>query len=898
MSKNHKTPGFADWLLKIFCREDYREEVRGDLQEVFDWRVEKQGLFIARFRYCLDTLSAIRFYRPVAEGQQRSHGLLLSFFKSAFRNFRRHWGYASLNLLGLGLCIAMALLIMQHVSDESNYDRFSQAESIYRVENDYVRFGETIYESAMTFSGVAPAMLKEIPEVDEAARLYNIEEDWGGANILSTRLDDEKTYRESATYFADKAITGLFDLNLLAGTNKLDEPNTMLITAELARKYFGSTEAAVGETLHLNTVRLSRELIVTGVIELPDFNMQVDLSALVSYPTLYTLENGLEYFDNNWGNYSFLTYIKLKEGVAPQAIEDKMAGLSLRYKQGYNEKDESGNYLRVNTYTLSPIADIHLQSQYQNEVGKTGDYVSVQVLTMIAVFILVIAWVNYVNLSTARALDRAKEVGLRKVFGAQKRELVAQFFTEAFLLNSMGLLMGLLIVVLVQPAYNVFIGKELSMVSISRMEYGITGGLVFLGGTLISGLYPAFVISRYRSVDVFKGKVKSGRGTAGLSLRRSLVIFQLLITSLLIIGTYAISEQLDFMHGRDLGFDKQRVLVLESPTVRNSANREERSAGIRLFKEQVRSIAGVEAVGTSTEIPGKGILRGIAISPVAHDEDKMRAVERVLVDDYFLSILNVNFLAGQNFEPGRTYGTVPLVLNESAAEDLGFSDPQMAIGQIIYEFNREPREVIGVIADYHHESLNRVKDPMYFVRNDAFDAYYAIRLKTGDVTEVVAQVEEAFTEIFPGNPPGYFFLDSFFDGQYRQDELNGRVFAVFALMAVLVACLGLYGLSAFAAMQRAKEVGVRKVLGASIADLFVLFFKEVFVLVLLAFVIGLPLSYFGVDQWLSGFAYRMEIGWVLFALPLLIVVLVTVLATAQQIIRVSVMNPVKSLRYE
>lgn len=898
MPANHKTPGFANWLLKVFCREDYREEVQGDLQEVFDWRVQKRGLFIARIRYGFDALSAIRFYRPVQKDTGSSAGLLVSFFKSAFRNFRRHWGYASLNLFGLGLCIAMALLIMQHVSDEMNYDHFDQSESMYRVENDYVRFGETIYESAMTFSGVAPAMLKEIPEVEKAARLYNIAGDWGGANILTSLADETKFYQEPAAYFADKTITDLFDLQLVAGTNELEEPNTILITRETATKYFGNAEAAVGQVLRLSNVRFSRELLVTGVMELPGFNMQVDITALVSYSTLYTLQDGQGHYDNNWGNYSFLTYVKLIEGASPRGIEAKMAEVTLKYKSGYTEKDENGSYLRVNSYFLTPVQDVHLYSAYQNEVGETGDHVSVRVLMIIAIFILIIAWVNYVNLSTARAIDREKEVGLRKVFGALRKELIGQFFTEALLLNLMSLLLALLIVLIVQPTYNSFIEKELSLFSIDWLKYGLGAVLVFLGGTTSSGLYPAFVISRYRSVEVFKGKVKSGRAMAGLSLRRGLVVFQLLITSVLIIGTFTISKQLDFMHGRDLGFNKERVLILKSPTVRGSAAGQDRSADIRLFKDRVRAIAGIEAIGTATEIPGRGILRGIAISPVAQDETRMRAVERVVVDDHFLDILNVNFLAGQNFDPDREYGTTPLVLNESAVADLGFSDPQAAIGQVIYEFNREPREVIGVIADYHHESLNRAKDPMYFVRNGAFDAYYAIRLSTERVTDLVGEVEEAFAEIFPGNPPEYFFLDDFFDGQYGQDERNARVFGVFALMAILVACLGLYGLSSFAAMQRTKEVGVRKVLGASVANLFLLLFKEVFLLVVIGFLIALPLGYFGVDSWLSNFAYRMDIGAMLFVLPLLAVLFITLLATAQQIIRVSVMNPVKSLRYE
>lgn len=377
MSMNHKTPGFANWLLKVFCREDYREEVQGDLQEVFDWRVQQQGLFIARLRHCVDVISTIRFYHPVQENRSSSGGLLFSFFKSAMRNFRRHWGYASLNLFGLGLCIAMVLLIMQHVSDELNYDHFNQSDAMYRVENDYVRFGETIYESAMTFSGVAPAMLKELPEVENAARLYNIAGNWGGANILTSLADETKFYQEQSAYFADKAITDLFDLELLAGSNKLQEPNTLLITAEMANEYFGSVEAAVGQVLRLSNVRFSRELVVTGVIGLPDFNMQVEIKALISYPTLYTLQGGQEQYDNNWGNYSFLTYIKLREGASPRSIEEKMKAVSLKYKSGYTEKDEQGNYLRTNAYFLTPVKDVHLYSVYQNEVGETGDHVSV-----------------------------------------------------------------------------------------------------------------------------------------------------------------------------------------------------------------------------------------------------------------------------------------------------------------------------------------------------------------------------------------------------------------------------------------------------------------------------------------------------------------------------------------
>lgn len=893
---NHKTPGFGDWLLKIFCRKDYREEVQGDLQEVFDWRVQKNGWFIARFRYCLDAISAMRFYRPVQGNSSSLAGLLLSFFKSAVRNFRRHWVYASLNLFGLTSCIAIAILIVQHVSDELNYDRFSQAKTMYRVENDYVRFGETIYESAMTFSGVAPAMLRELPEVVEAGRLYNIAEDWGGANILTSSSDPSTFYQEPATYFADASVISLFDLEIVAGSNQMDQPNTVLITADCAGKFFGNPEQAVGKVLQLSNVRFSKDLRVAGVIRLPDFNMQVDITALVSYPTLYALEDGQGHYDNNWGNYSFLTYVKLKPETDPRQIEEKMSAVTLKYKSSYKEKDANGNYLRVNSYTLSPVRDVHLMSEYQNEVGQTGDATAIQALVVITIFILIVAWVNYVNLSTARSLDRAKEVGLRKVLGAARNELIGQFFTEALLLNVVALSLAAGIVLLIQPAYNGFIEKELSLNSINWQEYGLIGFLVFAAGVILSGFYPALIISRYRPVNVLKGKLKSG--SSGISLRRGLVAFQLLVTSVLIIGTFSIREQLNFMHNRDLGFTKNQVLILKSPTVRAGADLSQRTADIGLFKEQVSAISGVQSVGTTTEIPGQGILRGIAISSVAKSEAHMKAIERVLVDDHFLDILGVDFVAGANFEEGRVYGTTPIILNRSATLKLGFAGPQDALGKIIYEFNEQPREVVGVIEDYHHESLNRPKDPMYFVRNTVFDTYYAIGLESGDVTDIVSGVEAAFANVFPGNPPAYFFLDSFFDGQYHQDELNARVFGVFALMAVVVACLGLYGLSAFAAMQRTKEVGVRKVLGASVPDLFVLLFKEVFLLVLIGFLIALPLGYFGVDGWLSGFAYRMEMNLWLFVLPLAAVLGITLLATAGQIIKVAITNPIESLRYE
>ncbi len=895
--KNPKSPPkLATWLLGKLCRKEYLDEVQGDLLEVFEWRAQKKGVLFAQLWYLADVISALRLFKPTKSKPRAFNGLLLSFVKSSFRNFRRHWSYSLLNLLGLSSGIAIALLIMQHVSDELDYDQFSQAETMYRVENNYIRFGQTIYESAMTFSGVAPAMIKELPEVEVAARLYNVSEDRGGANIISSLENPSINYQEPATYFGDHEMVDLFDISLVSGVNGLAAPNTVLITESYAEKLFGSSTAALGQTIRYSNVRFTKDLEVVGIMKVPDFNMQVSLKVLISYATLYSLEGGEEDYSNDWGNYSFLTYVRLRSDADPKAIEEKMSSITLKYKQGYTEKDENGQYLRVNSYFLTPVKDVHLNSTYQNEVGGVGDSTAIQMLIIITVFILIIAWVNYINLSTARSLDRAKEVGLRKVLGAQMNELIGQFFTEAFLLNLMALLIALGSLLLLQPSYNNFIEKELSLGSIDWGKYGGFAAIIFCVGTLLSGLYPAIIIARYKTLDAFKKKLSVT--TSGVSLRQALVVFQLLITSVLIIGTYAIKEQIDFMKSRTLGFDKEQILILKNPTIRNGSSLEERVDDIQLFKERVAAIPGVGAVGTTTEIPGSGILRGIAISTVSESEEHMHAIERVLVDNHFLDILNVNFVAGSNFDPERGYSSTPIILNISAAKEMGFLDLKGAIGKTIYEFTREPREIVGIIEDYHHESLNRPKDPMYFVRSEAFDSYYALDLNSHQVQKIVKDVERVFGEVFPGNPPEYFFLDSHFDGQYRSDELNSKVFTVFALLAIMVACLGLYGLSSFATSQRAKEMGIRKVLGARVFAIFFLLTREILMLTFLGFALALPLAYYGINRWLNSFAFHIDISSFLFFIPMILVLGVALLAVSQKIIKTAITNPIESLRYE
>lgn len=882
---------WLDRVLRFCCGHQLFDEIKGDLEETYRWRLEQRGKSYARMRYFLDVLSASRFVLRARETNWISQSLLLSFIRSAFRNFKRHLGYTALNVLGLTFSLSAALFILEYVSEELSFNNSSGASQLYRVSNDYYRFGNMVYESSMTFSGVGPAMKRDLPEVTQQARLFSPSLSRGGAIVLTRPDQPQIHFKEHKLFFADPDYLTFFDLRMSHGVNGLDEPNSLILTAEKAEKYFGSVEAAIGKTLHYNDSRQEHEFVVTGVFARPDFKLQVDADILISYATLE--KPNPEDYGNDWGGNAFITFVQIREGTDPGTIEEKMSDLTLQYKPGYAEKNEKGEYLRVNRYFLTNVADIHLNSTYQNEVGPIGDATTVKVLQAIALFIVVIAWINFINLSTAKSVDRAREVGVRKVMGAQRNELIMQFFTEAVLINGMAVALALVCVALGQPLFNEFIERSLTLQSIDWSRFGPLALIIFTAGTSLSGFYPALVISAHPAINAMKGRLKMDTNQV---LRRGLITFQLLFSSLLIMATLAISQQLNFMNDQEMGFDMEQVLILRGPVIKQARGAENLQY-IARFKQQVLAVSGVSGVGTASVIPGQGILRGLAISRIRESESDMKSIERVVISNDFLTAMKVHFLAGKDFDENMK-GYVPIILNVSACKMLGFDDPIDAIGQTLYEFTREERRVVGVIEDYHHESLNRPIDAMYFIRNEAFDSFYAIKLNAGEVGATIASIEERYKAAFPGNPAEYYFLDEFFAGQYKRDQVNRKVFSAFAFMAILVACLGLYGLSSFSALQRTKEVGVRKVLGASIPGLFLLLSKEVFVLVLIGFTLAAPLAWVGIDNWLSEFAYRMSIGPMLFTIPLLIITCITLLATGSQILRVTLANPVNSLRYE
>lgn len=903
MKDQRKTPGFANFLLRLFCREEYLDEVKGDLEENYQWRLQEKGSFQAWFRYYLDAFSAIRLMNfDGMGGQALSRSMLYSFAKSSLRNFNRNRTYTFLNLFGLALGMAAALFILQYVSDELNYDRFSQADQIYRINQDFEQNNERLFRTARTEGTLASALVDNLPEIEEAARLIDYTWLWEGKNVFTLPDNPDKTFIESAAYFADPAIPGFFDLKLIQGKSRLEEPFTVLVSQEIAEKYFGTVENAIGQIIRFSSVKNKPELLVTGVYEFPKLNMQVKPLALISYSTFNKVigEVGPH---NMAGVESSLTYVKLREGTMLLDFRENLASFSSRRAA---DLEEINNGLRTGPLlAFMPVRDIHLHSRYPDEVGHLGDDTTVRMLILIAMLIVSIAWVNYINLATAHSLNRLKELGVRTVMGARKAEIVMQFFIEALLMNVLALGLALFMVVMAQELFNGFVQNRLSLESIDWMAFGLPAAVFFLIGVICSGMYPLTIFFSSATVSALKGKSKANH-TGGL--KKGLIVFQFLAGSLMIMATLVINRQLDFMNSKDKGMDMSRVLVLDGPTVTGTTWEEKRQKA-NLLINRLNELPNVLQAGVSTNIPGKPVVRGRKISRESHKDADSWRIKSVRGTAY-LEILNLRFLAGSGFRQasagnqttsGEAEPIAETVLSQSALNQLGFESPTEALGKLLYGWTYSgsyPMKVVGVVEDYHHEGLKKEVAPMVFMPGEQWDYYYLVKLREDQLAVTLEEIENLYESVHQGNPANYYFLDEFFQRQYQSEDVNSKVLTAFTLVAILVACLGLFGLSSFVALQRTKEIGIRKVLGAGVRTVFYLLSKELILLATLGFVVAVPLGYLGMSRWLDGFAYHIPVSWSLFFVPLLVILALALLAISPRVLKTAVMNPVKSLRHE
>lgn len=802
--------------------------------------------------------------------------MVKNYLKVALRSLLKNRVFTLINITGLALGIAASLLILQYVNYELSYDNFnSNADRIYRLKTNRYEKGALSTEWAAGVVSIGHLLKENIADVEAYARLTQT----GG---VFSREDIE--FSESQVYFANPDVFKVFDTKILYGDaeSALNDPLSVALSRTTANKYFGKTDV-VGETMYYNK---NNQVKITAVFEDVPNNSHFKYDILASWSTIAQGQRG-EDMNRVWYWDGYFNYVMLNEGVDADEFAKKVDDLV--ETQWGDEMRDGETWM---DFDLQPLRDIHLYSNYMMEAEVNGDGDAVYALLGISFFIIIIAWVNYINLATAKSMERAREVGLRKVLGSLRGQLIRQFLTESFLINLLAVILAFGIVVLALPSFARLADQPMTLELFTQQGFWIGLGSLFLVGTFLSGLYPAMVLSSYKPVDTLKGgTVSSSRGAW---LRKGLVVFQFMASVGLIIGTYTVYEQISFMRNQDLGIDIDQTLVINGPSVLDSTYQEKLSA----FQEVMKTNANVQNVVVSTGVPGRGVnwnAGGIKKQGEPDTEGKQYRVIGIGYD--FVETFGMEVIAGRSFD--RSFGDEgsKILFSRSAAKQLGFNNPEEALNTNV-DFWGEVYTVIGVTEDYHQTSLKEDFDQLIFRMIPDASGFYSIKYNAANTQEVVQLAEERWSQFFPGNPFEYFFLDDRFSEQYKADQRFGNVFTIFSGLAIFVACLGLFGLAAFMTAKRTKEIGIRKVLGASISSILQLLSTDFMKLIMVSVLLAIPIAYYGMSQWLSGFAFRIDLYWYIFAVPALLVLLIALFTVSFQTLRAAKSNPVESLRYE
>ncbi|MRS63532.1 FtsX-like permease family protein [Larkinella terrae] len=822
--------------------------------------------------------------------------MIRNYLKIAFRNLLKHKIFSLVNVMGLVVGITACLMILEYVSFELNFDQFHQdVNRIYRVTNDRFQKGKLIQHGTITYPTIGKTMAKDYPEVEDYTTIV-------GTGRVKLRRD-KSLYPEENSLYVDEHFLTFFTFPLVVGDPKtaLKAPNSLVLTESNAQRIFGAQPkdyaSLLGQSLYIDLD--TEPFRITGIVKDVPAASHLQFGALVSYETL--VRTWGSWVKDSWEGSDMWHYLKLKPGqsgapVDATALEQKFPAFSERYFKG---DKVSGS---VEKFYLQPLRKAHLYSDYEYEIGVVNNGKAVWTMLIIAVFILIIAWVNYINLATARSLERAKEVGVRKVAGASSGQLIGQFLSESVLLNAVAFVLALLLTLALQPVLNQLIGKPLSLAVLAGQGYGgslMTLALVgiFAVGIFLSGFYPAFALSAFQAIQVLKGSFK--RSAKGVWVRKSLVVFQYTASVVLIIGTFIVFRQIEFMRKENLGFNMEQMLVVSGPDL----TRWDSTAIDRInsFKTEAKRLAGVKAATASVNLLGNRLPRTFNVKRVGSNEEKGVTVSRMGVDLDFFDAYKIKMLAGRNFltTDSNPNGNkvVNAVINLSTVRLLGLKDAVSAVGQKFTLFGRE-WEIVGVVSDFHQQSLRHPIEPIVFLPFYANGGFYSFKVISNDLEKTIDQIQEKFQTFFPGNEFSYSFMDERFDQQYRDDQVFGKITTFFSFLAVLIASLGLFGLSSYTIAQRAKEIGVRKVLGASVTSIVALLSKDFLKLVVVAIVIASPIAWYAVRQWLDDFAYKIDVSWWIFAIAGVLAVGIALLTVSFQSIKAALMNPVKTLRSE
>ncbi|RRA99777.1 ABC transporter permease [Larkinella rosea] len=805
--------------------------------------------------------------------------MLTNYFKIAFRNLIRHKVFSGINIVGLAIGIAACLLILQYVDFELSYDRFhTKADRIYRVKQDRYDKGKLSTQWAGGAQAAGNSFKANFPEVEDYVKVLK--------NRAMIADYGEKSLKVEKVFTASESFFKIFSYPLLAGDPKtvLAEPNTVVLSESVAKKLFGN-EQAVGKSIKLNQ---RKDVKVVGIYKDMPANTHLHADLLIPHLTFIKDMGPDNNPDNAWMWDGAMSYLLLRPDANPTALEAKFVP--------YIEKTigaELRKYDAGAVYKLQPLRDIHLYSHFMEEAEPNGDGNTVYLLLGIAFFIVIIAWVNYINLATARAINRAKEVGIRKTVGSQRGQLIRQFLIESVLLNGLAVLLALVFVAAVMPLFNSLSGQQLTLSLLGSGSFWLALGVLFVIGTFFSGLYPAFVLSGFRPITVLKGKMVTSR--QGVVLRKSLVVFQFAASLFLLVGTLAVFRQIQFMRGQSLGLDIDQTLVVNPPIIRTDSTFMRQMLA---FKDELLRQPSIRSISASSVVPGQASDWNAGTIRMKGADPSKGTQYRVIAVDYdFLKTFNLKLVAGRDFSKEYGLEKKAVIFNKMAIKQLGFNNPAEAIGKEI-DFWGDYFTIVGVTDNFHQQSLRDAYEPLILRLIPDAGGYFSIKMASKEANSTIATVRSEWDRFFPGNPFEYFFLDEHFDAQYKADQRFGQVFGLFTGLAILVACLGLFGLASFTTAQRTKEIGIRKVLGATVPEIVQMLYKEFAALILIACVVATPLAWYAVSQWLNTYAFRAEVQWWLFVLPFALVLLIALLTVSFQSVKAALMNPVTSLRSE
>lgn len=799
-----------------------------------------------------------------------------NYLKIAYRNIIKQKAYSIINIFGLALGLTACILVGLYIWQDFNYDNYHKnGDNIYRVSLEAALPSGTMH-MAETTALVAPNLKQNYPEIVKISRVYFSSDD------LITY--EEKKFYEEEIIFADEDFFDIFSYEILQGNpNKfLKKENTAVITRKMADKYFG-TENPVGKILNYNN---KIDFEITGVIENVPVNSHFIFDMVATYGTLVDLPEG-NYLDQWGATFGSYTYLMLHPETDIEQFVNKVDPFLI-------EKMELTD-LVTQLVILQPIKSIHLFSNLEDEINPNSSVTYILILGSISLFILILACINFINLTTARAVKRAREIGVRKVFGAAKQQLIRQFLGESILITLISLICALVIVELFEPAFNKLIGTELTYQFFSSSGIMLTIFLAALLAGVLSGLYPAFVLTHYQPVHVMKGTMHSSRSGSAF-LRKFLVLLQYSISLILIIFTIIINQQIGFMRDFDMGFDQEEVIVLKTP--------ERMSYNSETIKAELNAIPGVVKTTTSLGVPVLGSGFGTNLIPDLAHQDLEFMVSVRMIDHDFLDLYGIKLLAGRTLsELGEVDFTTKTLVNETTVKKLGFSSPEEALGHkytigLSDGKERFAPEIIGVVKDFHFNSLHEEVSPLLFMYWPFLFQEISIKINPSNAQSTIKEIKSVWEKFYPSHPFDFSFLNEKIDSLYKAEERSFKVISTFSVLAIFIACLGLLGLTFYTTEQRRKEIGIRKVLGASIPNIINKISFEFLKLVAIANLIAWPISYIVVDKWLATFPYKVQINILVYIAAGIITFLISFLTIGVTVFRSAAANPIGSLRYE